>query len=164
PGGRALAHSPHDAARAGPGRRAGRRRRYAARPRRPVRPGRGDPVLDRRHQRPRLFDRARALGRPPVRHHRDHLGGLVRRPAGSPPNASTLVGRAVQTTVQGTSTANISAARIETQTLGGSWQPLAVLPAVTTGSGWTAIGDVVTAGLPAGTYSLRAVAIAPNGS
>src|SRR5438067_5309055 len=83
---------------------------------------------------------------------------------GSPPNASTLVGRAVQTTVQGTSTANISAARIETQTLGGSWQPLAVLVAVTTGSGWTAIGDVVTAGLPAGTYSVRAVAIAPNGS
>ncbi|HKN55021.1 MAG TPA: hypothetical protein VJX66_21170, partial [Amycolatopsis sp.] len=83
---------------------------------------------------------------------------------GSPPNASTLVGRAVQTTVQGTSTANISSARIETQTLGGSWQPLAVLLAVTTGSGWTAIGDVVTAGLPAGTYSVRAVAIAPNGS
>ncbi|TMD73457.1 MAG: hypothetical protein E6I81_04345, partial [Chloroflexi bacterium] len=83
---------------------------------------------------------------------------------GSPPNTATLIGRQAQAVISGTVTASVAGARLETEAVGGSWQPLATLSAGTTASGWMAIGNVVTSGLAAGTYSIRAVAVAANGS
>ena len=67
-----------------------------------------------------------------------------------------------------TGTASASVTEVDMQVkaaqAGSSWHTVAILPLSSTAGQWTATGDVVTAALPAGTYSVRAAALAADGS
>ena len=91
-------------------------------------------------------------------------GDLVLSPAAA---NQVLAGGRLNVVASGTSVQPVSQARFELAPASSStaaWSALATIAATSDGSAWTALGTVRTAGVAPGSYQIRVVALAANGS
>src|SRR5262249_35335203 len=78
--------------------------------------------------------------------------------------APAVAGRAITVAAAGSAVGPVSSARVEVLTLGGAWTQAALLPATSSGAGWTSLGALATSLLAEGSYLVRTVALAPGGA
>jgi len=92
------------------------------------------------------------------------LHDLVINSSASLMSSPALAGNKLQLAISGSLTTRVAQARVEVQAAGGAWQQVATLNTSESVTGWSALGSVATAALPAGAYLVRVVAVAANGA
>jgi len=83
---------------------------------------------------------------------------------GSATAGPVLAGGQTQVAASGAASRPVTSVRLDVQSSGGAWQPLATLSASSGSGGWTALAPVATSSLADGLYSVRAVALAGDGT